>query len=1504
MSDPNVSNPAPDRPDSPGSTEGSAAELQENLLGRLNRRRQRVWRRTKRTVRLLVGIPLVIAIALLVLRVSPVVRWVVASRVSALVGAEFQADRAVIELDGRLVVTHPVIVAPGVPGEASKLLSAESASIELDWSGVLSGRVTPLAVRLEKPVLLLSQSTNTSALNVTSVMGARGDSGVGGTTIPPEITFSDGVLRFGEHDEAGTVTVLKDVHGSGSLLPTRAGSPVFAITMTGDARGAQDDSAGRVMVLQGQADLEKGETHLRLRNIALSEWGAESVPSAYRDVWKRLGVKGELTRVELFSNRSEGVSVEIDVADVGMSALVPAGAEIQEGAAPQDLKMFGVNGTLRISRAGLRAELNGRIDGQQGMSRVRLITQGLDVTSPMSCEIRSTRIKVTKDPAFLSYVPKTVREYFEYFSGPTADVDVFATISRPSPVNGQPSPIGVSGTLTFRNGAASFHKFPYPFTDMSGVVRFDESHLYIEQIRGRGPSGATMQAKGAIAPLTDDAKVDVTIDVQRVPIDEHLLKAMPENRRQAAEAVFSRPEYDRLLASNLIRPPNQSGVDGTRSAPPCPFAGEGDITVHVTRELGPAGNWATNVDCRFRELGVIARQFPLPIIGRDVRLRITDTDATIDDGDFVGPRGGRAKVNARVVFFENGERVVKPSLHLDGSGIQIDELLFQAIARLDSGQQPSQSNSGGLSIAALDRVGLAGSIDCTADIRTKAEAAPDAASASPKLDYEFEVDLDGLRALPRLADRPSTLALSEFKGAVHLTPERVWMDNVQARLARTNGQVGPQAPMEGVGPMLPAGSDDAGYVNVSLDAALGDSLEAGKLNATVRVDGLSLVDQVEDIVQVVSPEGAEWIAKQRGERAPEGIVDVVVRAGRSGAGKGQTPDLAVTLGRAHDVEFSALGGRLGVDISEGSMLFRVPSDGAATLRAAGVRSQLSFNAQTAGSVSVDGLVTFDAEHSRISPPTSVHVALNTWRFESPLVLPALGVFGGESAKQRFTEFAPTGLFSADFAAHAEGDQRELAFSGSIRPESLSIERAGRTIAFERVLGALTFNSTPGVGLSGCLDQVVGWTDRWSANVDGSFSAPTTAAGVERDVRVDLGISVDASQADAALIALVPQSARDAMDKLEVSLSGPVSLKHGRLAGSLDNPNVPLEFAGDIEFSHAKLDAGVNVDRMSGVLNVQVSTPGGGLQDRVRLGLHSPRLSVLGIDVRSLDLLASSTENPGEIAITRFTAECHDGRLFGSALLQPAGDSGRKTYRVDAVAAGVAFAPLLQELSSAGVAEPLVGPLPDESRDPDISRGRLDASLTLSGVTGDQRSRVGRGAVRVSRGDVLRLPVIFPLMQLSNLVLPSEETLRGLEAEFHLVGTRAYFPRVVASGKTIALEGAGTLDLPDMNVDFRFNSKNSNPIPVISGVWEALRNELVTTTVTGKLADPKVGSESFSGLRRLFTGAPKPAWGTLTPDELLSAQMAESGRLSRPGHAVPTIAPLTAEAGAPATAEDR
>ena len=132
-----------------------------------------------------------------------------------------------------------------------------------------------------------------------------------------------------------------------------------------------------------------------------------------------------------------------------------------------------------------------------------------------------------------------------------------------------------------------------------------------------------------------------------------------------------------------------------------------------------------------------------------------------------------------------------------------------------------------------------------------------------------------------------------------------------------------------------------------------------------------------------------------------------------------------------------------------------------------------------------------------------------------------------------------------------------------------------------------------------------------------------------------------------------------------------------------------------------------------------------------------------------------------------TGVCHSGRFSGKVRIAPAA-SGEREYTAAFQLAGVDFGRCSTSSRPSRTARP-----------PPRARGLLDAELTLGGLVDAPETRRGRGSFRVTGKDVrvLNLPGILPLIEVSNLQLPANDSLDYAEASFFVDAGLISFERL-------------------------------------------------------------------------------------------------------------------------------
>lgn len=1455
----------------------------------------------------MVGVPLLLLTVGLVLMRSPIVGRVVRGQVERLTGGEWHARHAAVMLNGQLIVSDLHLRAPSIPGPAGELLSASQAVIDVDWwqlaplkwlSNEPPGPIVR-AVRVAGPVFRLSQSTDDGSISLAALTPPATSASV--KTALPRIDVIDGRIEFTEHStKSSRYEELAIIPIAGALMPAPDGRPSFSVRLQEIGRSPSISGERRGMVLDGRVDLAAGDATLKLLNLSFDAWPAESVPSQFRDLWRRLALQGAVRQTVFDYTQKTGLSVSILLDDVALTVPVPSeGAGGGRGGDDGFLSLRGVKGSINLSTHGLEADLTGKLGQQDGLSQMRLSTRGLDLNSGFRCEITGRDINVTEEATFLPYVPPIVRQYLRWFGGPTAVVDASVTIARGDPVDGRPAEVTVpEGRMTFQNGRAAFHKFPYPFHDMAGEVTFDDTTIRIVRITGVGPKGSPLTATGLITPLTEDAQVDVKVDVNDVPVDDELLAAMRPTYRRLMEVLFSRPQYDGLVAKGLVRDPAgaenavgpRGGSDG--AATPFEFGGRGRVHVHLQRPLGEHVEWTTQIGVEFERAGLVPEPFPFPIEARDLAIEVNDERTILKGGRFSGLHGGTAAVAATVRFGDSAAEPVDPEVRITSTDVPVDELLLNAVP----GEEPAadgavggETDAPGLGLSAkgiLRRLDLRGRVDCEVELSAAAEAPVSPTFVGPRplpsVSYAVEVHLGKMTAAPVAAlasvGTPGPdLCIRELEGSVRVTEGRVTIDGLRAGL----GRIGPDRAGAGDGY---AHAAPAGQITLRLDAETtpARSADQGRLHAELQLDGLNLADSFEPAVRVFSADAADFLAGVRKSRRPDGVIDALVTLDSPHARRGAPVEIGVEVTRAQSLGLAVLDGRLELSEPRGRVRITTrehrpggPGDREGeTVRFDSAGAKVGFNGEPAGSFEIDGTFLRDPKAGGIARAEGLVCGLSGWRFESRLTRAIVSRVGGGPASEALSGLDPRGEFNASVAL--SGGPGLSMLSGWVEPGSLKVVRAGVPIVFDRVGGRLSFRGHDDGGVTGSVERGELATSEWSARggADWAYSPAKPGAGGDGRVDLDATFTGSISALGPQWRSVLPGSAATSLEKLSLNLGEPAKITEARLRASMpvSGPAAGeahrVEFDGTIGFAGLSGDVGVPFKDARGEVRVHVAPAesaadegnAGERPSPLRVRIDGPSMRIAGVQLGDYRLTLDQTA-PGRLTLTDATANCHGGRVFargGAEWTSTDRGPGPGRMRLDTLIAGVNFAPLLDDLNPSGAPAPADGSGEGADSDgqastgpEDSTRGTLDARVAIESVEGDADSLRGCGAIRIAHGDVLSLPLILPLMEVSNLMAPSNDPLDYMQATFYLRGREAVFDDISVLSDSLAIVGSGRLTLPAMEVDMRFNTKSNRRVPILSDAFEAIRDEIASTVVTGTVEHPVVRSEPLTTTRRMI-----------------------------------------------------
>ncbi len=1377
------------------------------------------------------AVPVVLLGAVLVATRSPVAAWLVLPSLGRTLGAKVEADSVRLGLGGTHTLRGVRVRVPGIDGPAGTVFEADRLAADVRWLSIFSGSPVVERLHLDRPLVRLSVSDADGTLNA-GVLRLPAPSGKDGALVLPKVSTREAALELGEHGVPGVpYTALLRVPLMGEVTPLPDPSHEgYTITL----REAAPPRGGRSPIALSGAVDKDGRLSLSLERVLLEQWSPSAVPSRFRRVFEAMDLRGAVAGASFSYDPATGVLARVDLERVALTLPFE-----DEG---KRVRMHDTSGSIAFTTDGFVAVLTGIVGDLR--YDTRLIYTGFEPDSPFECVLTTRGFRMEEQPALIPLAPEIARRWLGNFSNPTGLVDAEVRVSRAEPTGGQPAPVIVRGVLDVREGTASFVDFPYRFGSLEGRTTFDEHEIRVERVIAVAPTGARLRASGVIRPPRVGASVDIVVEVEDVPVDGTLLAAMSEGRRRLVEALFSRERYEEIVALGLVltparaeelrrrvaeieqspAPPGEAQVEEliaarrALEAPVFEFGARAGVRVHVTREEGDETDYERTIEVRLPNAGLVPEHFPLPIVARGAVVVIDERYAVLERGEFTGAAGGRAEVAASADV--SSDLDVPPEVEIVARAFPIDARLIHALPG------PADRPTGeGVSLKRiLTDMRLRGSMDCVANIWPREDGA---------LAFSVDAALEGVEASPLHAPRESgaePFGLRGLTGTVAVTQERLAL-----RLAAA------------VPPASPGRATGSAFIDADVRFAPEGTNTPTTFTASVEARSLDLSLAIEDAASVFSPNGGAAIADLRARYRPAGIVDGIASFSGTVDSLGSAA-VVVTGGEA--IAFDALDGRVLLDTLTG--VVRAEPIGAEEVVLDNVRASVAFAGEDAGRLVADGRFPM---RGRWGDGHSLAVHAEGWGFEHGLTRRVLrAAVPGETA-DTLDALNPRGRFDALLqltppapAIDAEGTDFDV--RGTISPRSLSLTSRGVEAHWPGVSGSVTFTRS-----EGRVERIVCRADGWTLWLDGSWVVPRPDA-----ISLSASISLDspAGLADAHR-ALLPPEIDEMLRALAIAVDGPLTARSVELSIVADAAGTPARFrtTGLLSFADASLNVGAPVTHVKGAVGFRAERTPELPSPEFRVDLAADSLRVAGIDMTDGRARVESGTDERRVVVPLIVAHCHGGRMTGAAVVHPLrGDAPGRDFEAQLRLVDVPLVAVLADWDRerADLAL-LAGDRPPPSDEPETRwGGTLCASLDVAGRIGEPRRTTGRGQVIVT-GDrgarVLDLPLILPLIEFSNLAVPTGDTLSLAEAEFYVRDGSVFFERLLVSAPSVEIVGFGSMSWPRAELDLRFNSRRTRRVPLLSPVIEAMRDEIITTAVRGTLGEPRITAEQFTGTRQLL-----------------------------------------------------
>ena len=1418
-------------------------------------------------------------------------------------GAEFELRDAVLR-------------APDIDGPGGEIIRLDRAVISMKWGSILSGAQAISGVLIEHPRLRVSQNTDTGIVNLQSLTLQQSG---GGGAATPAITINNGVIEVGEHID-GSYTKLKELSAVGSLAkPDRNGVARFNFRAASTTPALSSDTLpaearGDFMIA---GEVNKQGVNGSMTGLRLEDWPADIVPTRVRETYESLALSGDLapTRFSVTTKGELKVTLTLEGVDVSLPFDPPESFSGSE----EYLRMRSTRGTIEFANAGLVAKLKGDIDDL--LYDVVLDYKKYTANSPFTCDL-TTSFKIEEGFRPLRFLPERVTEKLDRFSGLRAQIDATVNLVRREPGT-TAAPVLVSGRAEVSNASAKYNEFKYPFEQVQGVISFTPSGVEIENITGVGPTGATLTANGRFDGMGEDSVVEILIGVNKLPIDQHLLGAMDDDQRELVDTLFSRTQYQNLLDSGfLLEPENRrdltiqrnqlvrqiavlpsetpeteraelssqlSMMNATLDVPEFDFGGliGVDVTLRRHPERPEDDRWTTDIAALIPNAGIVPKQFPLPIVAKDVTITIADGSVYLTGGRYDGLSGGSATVDAR---FEKapGQDDPQPYVNIKARKIPIDDRLIAAIPGYYDAQPEDPSEITLRRI--LDRLRMQGLVEANAEIGPGAdgrvtyevEAGVQSGSAHP---LNMGLQLQDPAPIPGVTDLGlDSVQLTDMTGTIVVTQSLIVV-NING-LMESPSQPIPPTKIEMLTQLTLPRQPKFGNVK-RVDGLLpfedGPPVPGPLLYTRVKANGLDLAMPLEHAIAVLSPKFAGQVAQWRDDYQPDGVLDLrTVLTGRVGGSL--DTDLQINhiseLGFSYEDHQYQLGSSIGpIGLSLGIK---------PKIQSRGFSIPISIDDAPMGQIGLAGSMRLarGGQLLELHDEPSLRLSMDRGRLGSAGVRAVVDRMGSGGAQGFFEHYGLDGEFDLliditpiNGARFAKGEPGALGLppveiDGSMIPKTLTMQRDGDVLEFwndpesdpvpgpdgiqegptNQLTGSIRFD-----GLDGYFDKITARNKDYDLSVDGRWSIdPGNGASV------DLNITASGDMIDGPVRVILPETLISVMEQLEVTSSRDVELDRLHISATRLGA---IDTVYDIDGSASVLDVnalvGVPITELDGRVNFEVTS---GIPDpetgepqslSYQLDLEASRLRAGLLRVHNAHaFVQNDPQNPGEVLVPTLRAGMHGGMVSGNAQVRP-DQYGVPHYSTEIRASGVRAAPIFDDilLPVEGLEGP---PAPGSSVvrsawnvDSDVSKGIMLADLALSGPIGKPEERVGRGFVRVSGGSIVALPGLLNLIEVSNFTLPTGSRLNLAEAELYIDGPTMAFERLSVSSQAIEILGYGTMDWTSRDIDLRFRSRSIDPIPVLSNLLEGIRDELITIRVTGRPGNISYRAEQFGTTKRLL-----------------------------------------------------
>ena len=281
----------------------------------------------------------------------------------------------------------------------------------------------------------------------------------------------------------------------------------------------------------------------------------------------------------------------------------------------------------------------------------------------------------------------------------------------------------------------------------------------------------------------------------------------------------------------------------------------------------------------------------------------------------------------------------------------------------------------------------------------------------------------------------------------------------------------------------------------------------------------------------------------------------------------------------------------------------------------------------------------------------------------------------------------------------------------------------------------------------------------------------------------------------------------------------------------------LDFAGTIRFKDCSFGSSGTIMGLDGVVTAKgLYKSSEGFCDG-QVFVATEKLRIKGKSLSRLRADISYDHNRHSWSTRSLIADCYDGRLAGNFEMSQR-DDGTLEYVLEMGFDDIDLGQFL--LARAEAIE--------NSDDSRTTTGTMDGMLSVSGQVGDSSQHIGRCTLQITDMKVAKVSPLAKLLDVLKLTEPKDFVFEQMLIDSYIKHNRLFFKQVDLSGRTVAFNGSGWMDLRDQSLDLTLTARGRRGAgaepSVLQSLTEGLGSAIVRMEVTGNVHDPVITTRTL------------------------------------------------------------